>query len=164
MKICSKFKEHLCRRAILINLRSQSAPEKKDFSPQKQSFVIFPYLFMRQEATMTCLWHDYDKASMPRSYWMMEYHQCWFEKMLENEGSELLKDFWKEEFRVLSTIFNYIIDLIRDKMRWTSKKCLLGLWNFQSQELKQQLKSSNLKNLLIVKYSIAGKYIQIYWR
>ena len=48
---------------------------------------------------------------------MMEYHQCWFEKMLENEGSELLKDFWKKEFRVLSTIFNYIIDLIRDKMR-----------------------------------------------
>ena len=48
---------------------------------------------------------------------MMEYHQGWFEEMLENEGSELFKDFCKKEFRVLSTIFNYKIDLIRDKMR-----------------------------------------------
>ena len=36
--------------------------------------------------------------------------------MLENEGSELLKDLWKKEFKVLQTTFNYIINQVRDNL------------------------------------------------
>ena len=78
---------------------------------------MFLYLFIRHETNydMSSFLNEL-KTSMQRSYWIMEYQQGWFKKMLETEGSELLKDLWKEEFRVLPTKFNYIIDQVRDNL------------------------------------------------
>ena len=78
-------------------------------------------------------------------------HQGWFEEMLENEGSELLKDFWKKEFRVLSTIFNYKIDLIRDKMRWTSKKMSSRFMKFPKSRIETATEIFKFKES-VVKY------------
>lgn len=102
---------NLKKQLILVLVFKHFRRKKNVFRRRMQTFLIFSYLFMRHQTNydMSSLLSKL-KASMKRNYWMMEYHQGWFEKMLENESGELFKDLWTKQFRFFPTTFNYIID------------------------------------------------------
>ena len=57
------------------------------------------------------------KTRRPRRYWMISYEQKWFEKMTARKDKLIFQELWKNEFRMLPSTFDFIVNLVEAEMR-----------------------------------------------
>ena len=56
------------------------------------------------------------KTRRPRRYWMINYEQMWFEKMIARKDEPIFQELWKNEFRMLPSTFDFTVNLVEADM------------------------------------------------
>ena len=79
-------------------------------------------LFMQKEDYYYCSRYvsqvlQNPKTRRSRRYWMINYEQWQFQKMIARKDEQIFQELWKNEFRMLPSIFNFIINLVEADMR-----------------------------------------------
>ena len=88
----------------------------------KNSLLIFA-LFMQKQDYHCCSGGyvsqalQNPKTCCPRHYWMINYEQRWFEKMTARKDEPIFQELWKNEFRMLPSTFDFIVNLVEADMR-----------------------------------------------
>ena len=80
------------------------------------------------------------KTCCPRHYWMINYEQRWFEKMTARKDEPIFQELWKNEFRMLPSTFDFIVNLVEADMRKEdtyfrkaiSKRVACALWRLST--------------------------------
>ena len=57
------------------------------------------------------------KTRRPRCYWMIDYEQMWFQKMIARKDEPIFQKLWKNEFRMLPATSGFIVNLVAADMR-----------------------------------------------
>ena len=57
------------------------------------------------------------KTRRPRRYWMINYEQMWFERMIAKKDEPILQELWQNEFRMFTSTFDFIVNLVVADMR-----------------------------------------------
>ena len=57
------------------------------------------------------------KTRGPCRYWMINYEQMWFKKMIARKDEPIFQELWKNEFRMLPSTFDFIVNLVEADMR-----------------------------------------------
>ena len=57
------------------------------------------------------------KTRRPRRYWMINYEQRLFEKMTARKDEPIFQELWKNEFRMLPSTSDFIVNLVEADMR-----------------------------------------------
>ena len=57
------------------------------------------------------------KTRRPRRYWMINYEQMWFQKMIARKDEPIFQELWKNEFRMLPSTSDFIVNLVEADMR-----------------------------------------------
>ena len=57
------------------------------------------------------------KARRPRRYWMINYEKMWFQKMIARKDEPIFQELWKNEFRMLPSTSDFIVNLVEADMR-----------------------------------------------
>ena len=57
------------------------------------------------------------KTRRPRRYCLINYEQRWFEKMIARKDEPIFQELWKNEFRMLPSTFDFIVNLVEADMR-----------------------------------------------
>ena len=57
------------------------------------------------------------KTRRPRRYWMINYEQRLFEKMTARKDEPIFQELWKNEFRMLTSTFDFIVNLVEADMK-----------------------------------------------
>ena len=70
-------------------------------------------LFMQKQDNYYCSGYVSEvlqnrKTRRPRRYWMVNYEQMWFEKMIARKDEPIFQELWKNEFRMLPSTFGFI--------------------------------------------------------
>ena len=57
------------------------------------------------------------KTRRPCRYWMINYEQMWFQKMIARKDEPIFQELWKNEFRMLPSTSDFIVNLVEADMR-----------------------------------------------
>ena len=57
------------------------------------------------------------KTRRTRRYWMINYEERWFEKMIAGKNEPIFQELWKNEFRMLPSTFHFIVNLVEADTR-----------------------------------------------
>ena len=57
------------------------------------------------------------KTRRPRRYWMINYEERWFEKTIARKDEPIFQELWKNEFRMLPSTSDFIVNLVEADMR-----------------------------------------------
>ena len=57
------------------------------------------------------------KTRRPCRYWMINYEQMWFQKMIARKDEPIFQELWKNEFRMLPSTSDFIVNLVEAGMR-----------------------------------------------
>ena len=61
--------------------------------------------------------HRNQKTRRPCRYWMINYEQMWFQKMIARKDKPISQKLWKNEFRMLPSTSDFIVNLVEADMR-----------------------------------------------
>ena len=92
------------------------------FRRKMKNLLLIFVLFMQKQNYYYCPGYvsqvlQNRKTCRPRCYWMINYEQMWFEKMTAGNDEPIFQELWKNEFRMLPSTFDFIVNLVEADMR-----------------------------------------------
>ena len=113
-QVIANFVEMKAAERIVLLLALNKLRKRKILFRRKMKNILLTFaLFMQKQDFMlqNC------KTRRPRRYWMIHYEQRWFEKTIVRKDELVFQVLWKNEFRMLPSTFDFIINLVEADMR-----------------------------------------------
>ena len=80
--------------------------------------ILFTLIQQQEILGNTLLWGLVPRA---RRFWMIDYGQNWFERPWANHFDQYFREIWRREFRFSVETFDFIKNLVRDKIEKQNK-------------------------------------------
>ena len=104
------------RKKILILLVVKKILRKK-YTARKRRNLLLLQFWCKKRVTQPNL-ALLSNLCKERRYWMFQYNQSWFEKMMRNKNDSLYKELWKKEFRMSPETFDLVVNIVRGDMSY----------------------------------------------
>ena len=110
-------------KSLVILLALNKLRKRKILYRRKMKNLLLTFaLFMQKQDNYYCSGYVSEvlqnrKTRRPRRYWMVNYEQMWFEKMIARKDEPIFQELWKNEFRMLPSTFGFIVNLVEADMR-----------------------------------------------
>ena len=107
---------------VLLLALNKLRKRKISFCRKVKNLLLTFTLFMRKEDYCYCSRYvsqvpQNRKTRRPRGYWMINYEQMWFEKMIAWKDEPIFQELWKNEFRMLPYTFDLTVNLVKADTR-----------------------------------------------
>ena len=111
------------KRTVLLLALNKLRKRKILFRRKMKNLLLTFALFMQKQDYYCCSGGyvsqvlQNPKTRRPRRYWMINYEQRWFEKMTARKDEPIFQELWKNEFRMLPSTSDFIVNLVEADMR-----------------------------------------------
>ena len=109
---------------IVLLLAFNKLRKRKILFRRKMKNVLLTFTLFMQKQDYYCCSGGYvsqvlpnPKTRFPCRYWMIKYEQRWFEKMTARKDEPICQELWNNEFRMLPSTFDFIVNLVEADMR-----------------------------------------------
>ena len=75
--------------------------------------ILFRLILQQELLGNTLFWRFVATA---HRFWVINYGQNWFERLRANRFDQYFREIWRREFRFSVETFNFIKNLVRDKI------------------------------------------------
>ena len=110
-------------KSIVLLLALNKLRKRKILFRHKMKNLLLTFaLFMQKQDNYYCSGYVSQvlqnwKTRRPRRHLMINYEQMWFEKMIARKDEPIFQELWKNEFRMLPSTFDFIVNLVEADMR-----------------------------------------------
>ena len=111
------------KRIVLLLALNKLRKRKILFHRKMKNLPLIFALFMQKQDHYCCsggyVSHvlQNPKTRRSRRYWMINYEQRWFKKMTARKDEQIFQELWKNEFRMLPSTFDFIVNLVEADIR-----------------------------------------------
>ena len=124
MQVITNAVEMKATKRIVLLLALNKLRKRKILFRRKMKNLLLTFALFMQKQDYYCCSGGYvsqvlqnPKTRRPRRYWMINYEQRWFEKMTARKDEPIFQELWKNEFRMLPSTSDFIVNLVEADMR-----------------------------------------------
>ena len=110
-------------KSIVLLLALNKLRKRKILFRRKMKNLLLTFaLFMQKQDYYYCSGYvsqvpQNRKTRRSRRYWMINYEQMWFEKMIARKDEPIFQELWKNEFTMLPFTFDLTVNLVKADTR-----------------------------------------------